>query len=183
MRILSVITIVLSVFAQAGCQDLTQPTTDQGGAPETAVARIQPAKSAATQPSNTNVSGSVTFVQKGDDAMVTAELTGLSEGKHGFHIHEKGDLSDPALNSAGPHYNPGGHKHGGLDDATRHAGDLGNLTADSSGNATYRETIKGLKIADLIGRSVLIHAREDDLKSDPSGNSGGRVAGGVIEKK
>lgn len=192
----SVVTsIIVSLSLMGGCEQNEVQTTQPapGGSPvqvpdapkpnETAAANIKPSQAATTQPANNNVSGVVAFTQAGDDALVVAEITGLSPGKHGFHIHEKGDMSDPQLKSVGDHYNPGGHKHGGAEGDTRHAGDLGNLEADASGKASYSQTIKGLKISDISGRSVIVHATEDDLKTDPSGNSGGRIAGGVIEKQ
>ena len=149
----------------------------------TAIANVMPSKAAATQPSNTNVTGTVTFTQDGDDIKVVADITGLSPGKHGFHIHAKDGMSDPELKNAGPHWDVGHHHHGGPDSEEHHTGDLGNLTADDSGKAHLEGTLKGVKIADLAGKSVIIHAKEDDMKSDPSGNSGGRVAGGAIEVK
>src|SRR2546423_3875353 len=78
-----------------------------------AVARIMPAKAAATQPSFGTPTGTVTFTQMGERTKVVADLTGLPPGKHGIHIHEKGDLSSADLMSAGGHFNPGGHPHGG----------------------------------------------------------------------
>src|SRR6185436_19148893 len=142
-----------------------------------------PSKAAATQPSNKNVTGTVNFTQDGNDVKVVADITGLSPGKHGFHIHAKADMSDPQLQSVGPHWDTGAHKHGGPDTPEHHAGDLGNLTADDAGKAHMESTLKGVKIADLEGKSVIVHAAEDDLKTDPSGKSGGRIAGGAIEVK
>ncbi|HEX3357912.1 MAG TPA: superoxide dismutase family protein [Tepidisphaeraceae bacterium] len=149
----------------------------------TASATVAPSKAAATQPSNTNVTGTVSFTQDGDDVKVVADVAGLSPGKHGFHIHAKADMSDPHLVSAGGHWDMGHHHHGGPDTAEHHSGDLGNLVADDSGKAHLEGTLKGVKIAELAGKSVVVHAGEDDMKSDPAGNSGGRVAGGAIEVK
>jgi len=146
-----------------------------------ATAKVQPSKAAATQPSNQKVTGTVKIVQMKDGVHFTAQFTGLSPGKHGFHIHEKGDMSDPGLASVGDHYNPGHSHHGDAKGEARHAGDLGNLVASADGTAKYDQMIAGLTVAELIGKSVIVHAQEDDLKTDPSGNSGGRVAGGVIE--
>ena len=162
------------------------PHMNTQGAPA-ATANIKPSQAAATQPSNQNVNGTVTFTQSGDGVKVVANLNGLSPGKHGFHIHDKGDLSDPELKSAGGHFNPTKHKHGGPDTADHHAGDLGNITADASGHATLEATVQGVSLEEgggansIIGKSVVVHAKEDDLKSDPAGKSGGRIAGGVIE--
>lgn len=163
--------------------------TTQPAAGKTAMAMIAPAKAAATQPANQAVAGTVTFTSSADGVKVVADLTGLSPGKHGIHIHEKTDMSDPALASLGGHWDPDMHKHhGGTTGEMRHAGDLGNIEADASGKAHLDETIAGLTIGDggkhdVIGHSVVVHAKEDDLKTDPSGNSGGRVAAGVIVAK
>jgi len=147
-----------------------------------ATCKVEPAKAAATQPSNTSVSGNLQFTQQDQDVHVTGDITGLSPGKHGIHIHQKDDMSDPHLVSAGPHWDNGGkHHHGGPDSAEHHAGDLGNLTADDSGKAHVDAILHNTKLQDLAGHSVIIHAGEDDMKTDPAGNSGGRVAGGPIE--
>jgi len=152
-----------------------------------AVATIKPSAAAATQPSNKNVTGTVTFTGMGDHVMAVVDLRGLEpNSKHGLHIHDKGDLSAPDLASAGAHFNPSGAKHGGPDTAAHHAGDLGNVTADAQGNVHAEMHLMGVSLGgdnSIVGRSVIVHAKEDDLKTDPSGNSGGRIAGGVIEMK
>jgi superoxide dismutase, Cu-Zn family len=163
---------------------------DASGGAKTAVANVKQAEAATTRPSWGKASGTVTFTQSGDadKVKVAYDLKGLTPGKHGFHIHEKADLSAPDLSSAGPHFNPTKHKHAGPEGADRHAGDLGNIDADTSGNAKGNVTVEGITIGsgaanDIVGKSVIVHEKADDLKSDPSGNSGGRVGGGVIEMK
>lgn len=136
--------------------------------------------------SGSNVRGTVSFIREKDGIRVEANFTGLTPGKHGFHIHEKGDCSAPDGSSAGGHFNPAGMAHGGPADPNRHAGDFGNVEADASGKATYSRTFSDLKLegnASIIGRAVIVHAKADDLKTQPSGDAGGRVACGVIEKK
>ena len=146
-----------------------------------AVATVNPASSAATRPTDTHVTGLVTFTQTGDELAFVADVDGLApHSEHGFHIHEKGDLSDAGLLKAGGHYNPTHEKHGGPHAQHHHAGDLGNLTADDKGHAHLMGTLPGVKLDDIVGRSVIIHAKADDLKSQPTGESGGRVAGGKI---
>jgi len=133
--------------------------------------------------SSTQVAGTVTFTKVGDDVQVVADITGLKPGKHGFHIHEKGDCSAADAASAGAHFNPTQHKHGGPMTTERHGGDLGNIEADASGKAHLDWKGKmSLSGADsIIGKSVVVHEKEDDLKTDPSGNSGARQACGAIE--
>jgi Cu-Zn family superoxide dismutase len=136
--------------------------------------------------SGSNVRGTVKFLQEKDGIRVEAEITGLSPGKHGFHIHEKGDCSAPDASSAGGHFNPTGMPHAGPTEHHRHVGDFGNLEADESGNAKYSRSFSDLKIAgetSILGKAVIVHAKADDLKTQPSGDAGGRVACGVIEKK
>jgi len=163
----------------------TQPSAKPGdaSAEKSAKATIQSSKE--SQEKGMNISGTVEFHEQADGVHVMADIKGLTPGMHGFHIHEKGDLSDAKLASAGPHFNPGTHKHGGPDTEMRHAGDLGNLEADAQGNAKLDKTFKGITIKGatdgIAGRSVIIHEKADDLKTDPSGASGDRIAGGVIE--
>jgi Cu-Zn family superoxide dismutase len=130
------------------------------------------------------VTGYVTFEALDKGVHIVADFKGLTPGLHGFHVHEKGDCSSHDGSSAGGHYNPSGKKHGGPDDLDRHAGDFGNVEADANGNAHYERTDLIIKLdgADsIIGKSIVIHADPDDLKSQPSGNSGARIGCGPIE--
>jgi superoxide dismutase, Cu-Zn family len=127
--------------------------------------------------------GTVTFIKTTDGIKVDAKIEGLTPGKHGFHIHEFGDCSSPDGASAGGHFNPGHMEHGAPTDMNKHEGDIGNITADSSGIASLEWTDKSLSfdgVNSIIGHSVIIHAKEDDLKTQPTGNAGARVACGVI---
>src|SRR5690606_13970702 len=92
------------------------------------------------------VRGTLRFKQKGDTCIITGQVRNLTPGKHGFHIHEFGDLSSPDGTAAGGHYNPDGHKHGGPDDKERHVGDLGNIEADANGVAKVNMKVEGLKL-------------------------------------
>jgi len=133
--------------------------------------------------SGSQVTGTVTFTKTGDDVQVVADITGLKPGKHGFHIHEKGDCSAPDAASAGAHYNPTHQMHGGPMTGQHHGGDLGNLEADASGKAhlDWKGKMAMSGADSIIGKSVVVHEKEDDLKTDPSGNSGARQACGAIE--
>jgi Cu-Zn family superoxide dismutase len=129
------------------------------------------------------VSGTVTFTRVDNGVEVEADLMGLSSGKHGFHIHEFGDCSAPDGTSAGGHYNPTGQPHAGPGQSKRHMGDLGNIEADNSGKARYKRVDSHLVLNgpdSIIGRGVIVHGGADDLKSQPSGAAGPRVACGVI---
>src|SRR5437868_6859010 len=95
--------------------------------------------------SGSNVSGTVTFTTSGNIVKVVADITGLTPGKHGFHIHEFGDCSDPKAASAGGHFNPAHEQHGAPDSSERHAGDLDNIEADASGKAHLELTDSVMK--------------------------------------
>ena len=130
-----------------------------------------------------SVAGVVRFevVEKG--IRVVADFTGLSKGKHGFHIHEYGDCSSDDGSSAGGHFNPAGMPHSMPSSDTRHAGDLGNIEADGSGNAHLEYTVHTISMSgpnSIVGRGVIVHEKEDDLKTQPTGNAGARLACGVI---
>ncbi|MCH7689697.1 MAG: superoxide dismutase family protein [candidate division Zixibacteria bacterium] len=130
-----------------------------------------------------NVSGTITFTKVKGGIKVVATVTGLTEGKHGFHIHQFGDCSGADGKTAGGHFNPGEMDHGAPTDSIRHIGDIGNIVADADGNATLEwidshMTFEGA--SSIIGRGVIIHAGEDDLTSQPTGAAGARVACGVI---
>jgi len=137
------------------------------------------------------VTGTVHLTQDGPGSPVvlSGEIKGLKPGKHGFHVHEFGDNTN-GCTSAGPHFNPLGKTHAGPTDANRHHGDLGNVEADSTGVAKISISDKVISLQagqdSVIGRSLVIHEKEDDLgkggneESLKTGNAGGRLACGVI---
>ena len=130
--------------------------------------------------SKTSAKGRVQFDYAGrGKVQVTADIEGLKPNAQlGFHLHEFGDCGAKGL-SAGGHFNPKGHKHGGPSHKERHLGDLGNLKTDARGRAVYSKVVPG-KLYKFLGRSVVIHNKADDLKTQPSGASGARVACGVV---
>lgn len=161
----------------SACAILNPETLEPGTGEPEVIANMRPA-------SGSRVNGTVKFTQDLSRVRVDAELSSLTPGLHGFHVHEKGDCSAPDATSAGGHFNPYKKKHGAPDAAKSHSGDLGNLTADASGNATLTIWLDGISVSTgkdgVIGRAVIVHADRDDLKTDPAGNSGGRIACGVI---
>ncbi|MDR0770728.1 MAG: superoxide dismutase family protein [Burkholderiales bacterium] len=131
------------------------------------------------------VKGTVWFEQRGARVMVMADLQGLQpNSEHGFHVHELGDCSAPDASSAGGHFNPDGEPHGHYSASPHHAGDLPNLKADSRGVAKVSFEVDGISVwpgfRSIIGRSLIVHRHPDDYRSQPDGNSGPRVACGVI---
>jgi Cu-Zn family superoxide dismutase len=148
----------------------------QGSAPNRAIAVLHPTD-------GNKVHGWVTFTKEGDKVKVIAQIEGLTPGKHGFHIHEFGDCSSKDGAAAGGHFNPAGKSHGAPTDANRHEGDLGNIEAGQDGKARIDLTDSVLKLdgaGSIIGRGVIVHAKADDLKTQPTGDAGGRQACGVI---
>ncbi|HYM47561.1 MAG TPA: superoxide dismutase family protein [Burkholderiaceae bacterium] len=167
----TILGIAIGTLLLAGCAGMS--------AGPTAVAKLEPR-------SGSQVSGNVIFTQVGEMVRISGEVTGHTAGIKGWHIHEKSDCSDPKAMSAGSHFNPRAHTHGGPTDSVRHAGDLGNLVFNDRGSATINATIGGLSVSrdkpdGIIGRALIIHMDQDDLKTDPTGNAGGRAACGVIQ--
>ncbi|MBI1871552.1 MAG: superoxide dismutase family protein [Chlamydiae bacterium] len=130
------------------------------------------------------VKGMISFTKSSEGIWVVADIEGLTPGKHGFHIHEKGSCDSVDGSSAGGHFNPHQMPHAAPNDAQRHEGDLGNVMANEKGVAhlEYIDSKISLNGDDsIIGRSVILHAQEDDFKTQPTGNAGARIACGVIE--
>lgn len=157
----------------AGCATM-------GGGEPRASAQLQPTR-------GNNVAGNVTFTQKGDKVVVAAKVSGLKPNQeHGFHVHEKGDCSSGDGMSAGGHFNPNGSPHGHHSNPARHAGDMPNLKADASGNASMSVELDLITVSDgptsVVGRGLIVHANPDDYKSQPVGNAGARMACAVIQK-
>ncbi len=129
------------------------------------------------------VSGTIEFARDGDRIHVTGKITGLDPGKHGFHVHQFGDLTNRETGkSAGGHFNPTDQPHGRRDADERHVGDLGNITANEDGVAEVDITDDVIRLNgphSIIGRALIVHAMEDQF-TQPTGDAGSRVAGGVI---
>lgn len=145
-----------------------------------ATAELLPTKGSA-------VRGTVKLVQRNGEVLVSGKVSGLTPGPHGFHVHEKADCSAPDGSSAGPHFDPAGSKaHGGPSGDQRHGGDLGNITADAAGVASFDLRVMGITLgsdpASVVGRALIVHAKPDDLTTQPSGNSGPRLACGLISR-
>ena len=144
---------------------------------QTAIAVLSPG-------ANSQVRGTVTFTEESEGVRVTASVEGLTPGQHGFHIHEKGDCSSPDFTSAGGHFNPLQMPHGSPTDPQHHAGDFGNLEANQQGTARYERVFSWLSFKgtnSILGRAVIVHEKPDDLRSQPAGNAGARLACGVIQ--
>lgn len=135
--------------------------------------------------SNTRI-GNATFSDTPAGLLVTVTVTGLGIGAHGAHLHTVGICETPAFASAGAHFNPSGRQHGFRNKAGHHAGDMPNIVSPPAGAHTVQFMIDGVTLTgrdgllDGDGASIVIHSAEDDHLTDPAGNSGGRMACGVI---
>lgn len=166
---------LLAVAALAGCKTL---------------ASAPPAPAVVAQLESTRghtASGVVTFEQHGDHVMMLARVEGLKPGQaHGFHLHERGDCSSGDGMSTGGHFNPTGKSHG-PQHAEHHAGDLPALQADAQGHAELRAMLHGVTVAagptSVVGRGLIVHISPDDYATQPTGNSGARIACGVVKQK
>ena len=179
-------TILFAGLAQGQQQDQADPQTEQNA---TRLETLNRPATANLRPTKGNqANGTVTFTPT-DDAnkvKVQVHLSQLKPGSvHGMHVHEKGDCRAPDASSAGGHFNPTGKSHGGRTADERHAGDLGNVEASSAGKVSATFDVDDISVSDgqqgIIGKSVILHEKADDLKTQPSGDSGSRIACAVIE--
>ncbi len=167
--------LFISLFAASAFAQMKHEQTEKPAIAK-AIASVYPTK-------GSQVHGAVTFevVEKG--VRVVAYLEGLAPGKHGFHIHEYGDCSSDDGMAAGGHFNPTAMPHSMPMSEKRHVGDLGNIEADKDGKAHLDYVDSMLMLngdTSIIGRAVIVHEKEDDLKTQPTGNAGGRLACGVV---
>lgn len=135
--------------------------------------------------SNSATTGVVRFRESAGAVLAEVEVRGLApNSEHGFHVHEKGDCSAPDASSAGGHFNPTGQPHGMPGSNAHHAGDMKNLRADANGVVKTEVALAGMTLAagasSIVNRSVVVHRDPDDYTSQPAGNSGPRIACGVI---
>ena len=138
--------------------------------------------------SGSNASGIATFTEKDGEVTFKATIKGLKPGVHAIHIHEKGDCSAADATSAGGHWNPTFEKHGKWGSAAYHRGDIGNFTADASGNGSITLTTDEWCIGcddekkNILGKSIIVHEGADDFITQPTGDAGGRAACAAIIK-
>ncbi len=127
--------------------------------------------------------GRVTATEVAGGLRFTIDARDLPPGTHGAHVHTTGDCTPPDFAGAGGHWNPASAKHGTMNPQGPHAGDLPNLVIGTDGRGTLGITVPGTTMAGLLdvdGSALIIHAGPDDLMTDPSGNSGARIACGVF---
>ena len=165
--------LAVAVASLAGCAAFSSSGPS-------AVAKLESTRGNAT-------TGMVTFTQTGETVKVMGEVRGLKpNAEHGFHVHEKGDCSSGDGMGTGGHFNPNAQAHGAHGHSSHHAGDLASLKADASGVARFSYTSTTIAVGagatDVLGRGLIVHRDADDYKTQPTGNSGPRVACAVITK-
>lgn len=160
-------------------QTASDPASPEGSA-------ANPARSARAElQSPTGVVGTLVLRETADGLAIDGSIEGLSPGAHGFHVHEQGDCTPPKFDSAGAHFNPSASPHAGPTAAAHHAGDLGNIDADESGKANVHAVADDLSLeagatSSVLGRAIVVHAKADDLQSQPGGDAGDRIACAII---
>lgn len=161
-----------------------EPTPEPTTAPaETATAAV--AEAILNGHTGSGVTGKATFTQKDGSVDVVVEVSGLTgAGPRGLHVHEVPDCTAEDFSSAGGHFNPTDMPHAGPDAAEHHAGDLGNIEIGEDGSGRLELSSTMLTVTpgpnSVVGRSVILHEKQDDLQTQPTGASGGRIACGVV---
>ena len=179
-KLLAPVTVSILAGLFSACSSVDTAPVQTAGKPP------PPQASALLAPTQGNtVQGNVIFRQEERGGIrVIAEVSGLTPGLHGFHVHEKGDCSAPDASSAGGHFNPHQTPHGKVGEGVHHAGDLPSLEADAAGNAKLNVVLDSIVLDGghgIVGRGLIVHANPDDY-SQPVGNAGARVACAVIQK-
>ena len=156
------------------------------------IAGAPPGLSITTQllTANGALRGTAALTSEGDGTRVVVRVAGLAAGTYAVHLHAVGRCDAPDFASAGPHFNPTAHGHGSLNPAGPHLGDLPNIVVAADGNGTIDSVVAGLQLAggatpllDDDGAAVILHTGADDYRTDPSGNSGARIACGVLRRR
>lgn len=181
---LSFLLLPAAMVLAGGCA--TRPTAEHAPSKAFASQGTESRAEAALAPASGSLASGLLLLEAQDGGLhVTGILGGLKNTPVAFHIHEKGDCSAVDATSAGPHFNPLGHDHGGPHTTQRHLGDLPNLTPDAEGRVKVDVRVDavvlgGGAINDALGRALVVHASADDHSSQPAGNAGARIACGVI---
>jgi Cu-Zn family superoxide dismutase len=181
MRLVPTLSLIAAA-ALAGCASHGGGAAAKAPA-DPAATRVKAAVATLSPAASGGAMGLVSFALTDTGVDVHVSASGLAPGSvHGFHVHEKGNCASADFTSAGGHFNPENHQHG-PQTGEHHMGDMPNLLADPQGNIDSRFSIAGVTLSGangIVGRAVIVHAGPDDYATQPTGNSGGRIACGVI---
>lgn len=175
MNLLRAVPFAALGLALSGCESIQQLPTERLGSATLRFANGLPA-------------GTAQLYGNGSEVSLSVALAGFDAGTRGIHLHTTGKCEAPGFTSAGGHLNPQGHQHGTENPQGAHLGDLPNVTVGASGGGTVSATLRGTRadalasIFDSDGTAIVVHAGPDDYRTDPSGNSGDRIACGVFAR-
>ncbi|GGB63139.1 superoxide dismutase family protein [Blastomonas aquatica] len=177
--------LLAGALALTACGETAEtPAADTAAATDAAVVPAMPQMATAQlKTADGKDVGMVTATARDRDIAISVNATGMTAGDHGIHVHTTGKCDGPAFETAGAHWNPAGAKHGLSNPQGQHHGDMPNLTIAGDGTGRIEYTIEGTSIAEMLdadGAALVIHAEADDQMTDPSGNSGDRIACGVF---
>jgi len=184
---LTLLLVACSREQPAGAPRAPDNTTAAPAEKSAEPAAAAPAAAAQIAPTQGNtVTGALALAPSAEGVHITGSIQGLKpDAEFGFHVHVKGDCTAPDASSAGGHFNPTQAQHGNPTGPTHHAGDMLNLKSDAQGVAQVDATAVGTSLngdpgTDIMGKAIVVHESPDDYATQPSGNSGKRVACGVI---
>ena len=175
MTLPRVVSLAVLGLVLSGCESIQQLPTERLGSATLRFANGLPA-------------GTAQLYGNGSEVSLSVALAGLDAGTRGIHLHTTGSCDAPGFTSAGGHLNPQGHQHGTENPQGAHLGDLPNVTIGAGGGGTVSATLRGARadvlgsIFDADGTAIVVHAGPDDYRTDPSGNSGDRIACGVFAR-
>lgn len=193
MKHLKLIALAMGIVFATGCKDNKKDTqgVDDMETEDVVIEDTAPKKLSITlsPKSGSNVNGTVNFTETNGMVTMVGTFTGLEEGEHAIHLHEKADCSAEDGTSAGGHWNPTGQPHGAWGAATGfHKGDIGNIKVNSNGRGEISLSTDewcigcGDDTKDILGKAIIVHIDADDLTTQPTGAAGARMAcAGVIE--
>lgn len=188
MRLVPLALILSASAAVGACSSGTEPADGPSAASSSSAAAETVIGSAMLAGADGKPLGEARLIANGDRVELRVAGTGMPAGDHGAHLHMVGKCEGPGFESAGAHLNPGNRKHGSQNPDGSHLGDLPNLTVAADGTGTLTAGLPEMRSAaesglfDADGTALVIHAKPDDYKTDPSGDSGDRIACGVLTR-
>jgi superoxide dismutase, Cu-Zn family len=181
-------TVLLSALVASVVACSTRQADTMNPAPDASLQQAEPVTVKLSNATGESI-GTATLSPDAAGVKVTLAVTGLTAGEHAIHVHQTAQCDAPAFTSAGGHFNPAQKQHGLNNPQGPHAGDMSNFTVDASGRSSATVVAPGITLGDGPhsvftggGTALVIHEKADDMKTDPAGNAGTRIACGVIKK-